>query len=237
LFFRRVVVQRVVADLRGRPTLPRTIAKSRGWAQGKRQPGGIVKAEGLGDGPAHGKSAIAKLRRGFPIATDRDWGPRLRLTLPPHHVLRLCVCPATRPGRSCICSAPCYNALHGGSGCEQGGSPARGNGRLLHGLCYSRQVRSAREFRADGRCVICKCVIISPNRGTQSAIRNHVTPGVDRGPQSAIVSGCCRRVGGSCRRGAAVPQMSVGVHADEVCSRRRASEGPDHVRRRGTGGG
>ncbi len=37
--------------------------------------------EGLGDGPAHGKLAIAKLRG-------------LRLTLPPHHVLRLCVCPA-----------------------------------------------------------------------------------------------------------------------------------------------
>jgi hypothetical protein len=28
----------------------------------KRRPGGIVKAEGLGDGPAHGKIAIAKLR-------------------------------------------------------------------------------------------------------------------------------------------------------------------------------
>ncbi len=48
--------------------------------QGKHQPGGIVKAEGLGDGPAHGKFAIAKLRR-------------LRLTLPPDHALRLCACP------------------------------------------------------------------------------------------------------------------------------------------------
>jgi len=38
---------------------------------------------GLGDGPAHGKSAIAKLRRGCPIAMNRDWEPRLRLTMPP----------------------------------------------------------------------------------------------------------------------------------------------------------
>jgi hypothetical protein len=38
--------------------------------------GGSVKAEGLGDGPAHGKFAIAKLRG-------------LRLTLPPRHALRL----------------------------------------------------------------------------------------------------------------------------------------------------
>jgi len=32
----------------------------------KRRPGGIVKAEGLGDGPAHGKIAIAKLRLTMP---------------------------------------------------------------------------------------------------------------------------------------------------------------------------
>ena len=40
--------------------------------------------EGLGDGLGHGKSAIAKLRG-------------LRLTLPPHPVLRLCVCPVYPP--------------------------------------------------------------------------------------------------------------------------------------------
>jgi hypothetical protein len=46
------------------------IAKSQRRTQTKRQPGGSVKAEGLGDGPSHRQSAIAKLRR-------------LRLTLPP----------------------------------------------------------------------------------------------------------------------------------------------------------
>jgi hypothetical protein len=58
----------------------RAIAKSRKEMQRERQSGGSVKAEGLGDGLPHGKSAIAKLRR-------------LRLTLPPHPILRLCVCP------------------------------------------------------------------------------------------------------------------------------------------------
>jgi hypothetical protein len=38
------------------------IAKSPKRTYRKRQPGGIVKAEGLGDGPAPGKVAIAKLR-------------------------------------------------------------------------------------------------------------------------------------------------------------------------------
>jgi len=33
---------------------------------GKRQPGGIVKAKGLGDGPAPKKDAIAKLRLTMP---------------------------------------------------------------------------------------------------------------------------------------------------------------------------
>jgi hypothetical protein len=54
-----------------RPTrAARANAKSRIRMQGRRESGGSVKAEGLGDGPTHGKSAIAKLRG-------------LRLTLPP----------------------------------------------------------------------------------------------------------------------------------------------------------
>jgi len=40
---------------------PKAIAKSREWLCGTRKLGGIVKAEGLGDGPAHKKSTIAKL--------------------------------------------------------------------------------------------------------------------------------------------------------------------------------
>jgi len=39
-------------------------------ARSQDNPGGIVKVEGLGDGPTHGQSAIAKLRG-------------LRLTMPP----------------------------------------------------------------------------------------------------------------------------------------------------------
>ncbi len=70
---------------------------------GRRHPGGRVKAEGLGDGPTLGRPAIAKLRRGFPIAMDRDWGPRLRLTLAPQRVARLCVCPAR--ARLCLDAA------------------------------------------------------------------------------------------------------------------------------------
>jgi len=66
----------------------RANAKSRRGALGTGQRGGIVKAEGLGDGLAHGKSAIAKLRR-------------LRLTLPPHHVLRLCVHPRANTKSYC----------------------------------------------------------------------------------------------------------------------------------------
>jgi len=34
--------------------------------------GGIVKAEGLGDGPAHGKAAIAKLRLTMPPGVSVD---------------------------------------------------------------------------------------------------------------------------------------------------------------------
>jgi hypothetical protein len=44
----------------------RANAKSQKQIYRKRQPGGIVKAEGLGDGPAHGKVAIAKLRLTLP---------------------------------------------------------------------------------------------------------------------------------------------------------------------------
>jgi hypothetical protein len=35
--------------------------------------GGSVKAEGLGDGPAHGKSAVAKLRLTLPPTTRHDF--------------------------------------------------------------------------------------------------------------------------------------------------------------------
>ena len=47
---------------------------------GKRQPGGIVKAEGLGDGSTHGKVTIATLRLGPPNAIHRVWDP---WTMPP----------------------------------------------------------------------------------------------------------------------------------------------------------
>jgi hypothetical protein len=63
---------------------PGAIAKFRIWMHGRGESGGSVTAEGFGDGCSHGKSAIAKLRR-------------LRLTLPPEQVLRLCVCPASYP--------------------------------------------------------------------------------------------------------------------------------------------
>jgi len=38
-----------------------------------RQPGGIVKAAGLGDGPTQGKIAIAKLRLTMPLTTLGDF--------------------------------------------------------------------------------------------------------------------------------------------------------------------
>jgi hypothetical protein len=41
-------------------------------------PGGSVKAEGLGDGPAHGKAAIAKLRLTLPPVEGLIEGTRKR---------------------------------------------------------------------------------------------------------------------------------------------------------------
>jgi len=42
------------------------------------QPGGIVKAAGLGDGPTQGKIAIAKLRLTMPLTTLGDFAFALR---------------------------------------------------------------------------------------------------------------------------------------------------------------
>ncbi len=47
-------------------------------------------------------------------------------------------------GPPCTHSLRRYNAFHGGSGCEQGGAPASGNGKLLHRLCRTRQGQGER---------------------------------------------------------------------------------------------